>query len=342
MADVAIHVVLAVATLAMAGCDHAHEELPEYVLAGQVMGTTYSVKLVAPRADTDFESLGTTLDDRLQSIDERMSTYKPDSELSRFNKVQSEDWVAVSQELCAVIERATRISIKTDGAFDITVGPLVDLWGFGAAGDRDDLPTADEAESTLARVGYERLETDCSRPAIRKEREDLSVDLSAFAKGYAVDEAAELLVADNQDNFLVEIGGELRMRGVNAAGKRWAIAIESPVSESRSVDSVLNLTDAAVATSGDYRNYYEIDGQQYSHTIDPDTGKPVTHNGAAVTVVTGSAADADALATALLVMGPETGLAFATAEDLAAYFLLRTDDRIEHRATAAFTRLTNQ
>ena len=187
-------------------------------------------------------------------------------------------------------------------------------------------------------VGYRQLDADCSKPALRKNRDDVSVDLSAFAKGYAVDEAAEMLITAGQASFLVEVGGELRMQGTNAAGEPWAIAVERPNVGERSVESVLHLTNTALATSGDYRNFYEFDGKRFSHTIDPRTARPVTHDGASVTVVAESAANADALATALLVMGPVDGLEFAAANDIAAFFLLRTDRGFEQRATGSFAK----
>ena len=342
VADVALHTLLALATLAIAGCERGTDRLPEYEMSGQVMGTTYSVKLVAPDVNADIEALGDAVDRRLRAIDDRMSTYKPASELSRFNDAASTDWVPVSDELCDLVDRAIAIGEKTDGAFDITVGPLVDLWGFGAAGDNAAIPEAEEIAEARDRVGYTQLRADCSRPALRKTRGDLSIDLSAFAKGYAVDQAAEILITAKQADFLVEVGGELRMQGMNANRKPWAIAVEKPDPDSRSVESILHLTNTALATSGDYRNFFEIDGRRYSHTIDPRTGRPVEHEGAAVTVVTDSAADADALATALLVLGPDKGLELAASEDIAAYFLLRTDKGLEQRATGKFARLVKK
>ena len=185
-------------------------------------------------------------------------------------------------------------------------------------------------------TGFEKLHADCSRSAVKKDVEDLMIDMSAIGKGYAADRVAALLVSLGFDSFLVEVGGELSIRGMNSKGEPWAIGIEAPLPYARKPHTVVHLTDTAMATSGDYRNFFEADGKLYSHTIDTRTGRPVTHTLASVTVVDENAWRADALATALLVMGPEEGLAFAEREGLAVLMLVRTDDGIEERQTAAF------
>ena len=332
--------VLATAFL-VCGCEAPNDRLPEYELAGQTMGTTYTVKLIAPDEKIDRIALGGKLQERLTDIDGSMSTYDANSELSRFNAAGSTDWISISAELCRVISSALSLSSQTAGAFDITVGPLVNLWGFGPEGVVAAPPEDDQVATALARVGFEKIHTDCGAPAIRKDRADIYVDLSAFAKGYAVDQSAELLEANDVSNYLVEIGGELRVNGHNAAGNPWAIAVEKPLDDTREVQSVMHLTNSAVATSGDYRNFFEYDGNRYSHTIDPRSGRPVTHAAAAVTVVGDSAADADALATALLVLGPDAGLKFAASQGIAANFLVRTSAGIEQQTTAGFSALVN-
>jgi len=329
------------ATVLISACDSTDDRLPEYELAGQTMGTTYSVKLVAPDENINRIDLGEKLQARLIDINGSMSTYDTNSELSLFNAAGSTDWISVSAELCNVISSALSLSSHTDGAFDITVGPLVNLWGFGPEGVVSTPPADDQISAARLRVGFEKVHTDCGVPAMKKDQTDIYVDLSAFAKGYAVDQSAELLEANDVSNYLVEIGGELRVRGHNAAGKPWAIAVEKPLDDTREVQSVMNLTNSAVATSGDYRNFFEHDGKRYSHTIDPRSGRPVTHAAAAVTVVSDSAADADALATALLVLGPDAGLKFAASQGIAANFLVRTSSGIEQRTTARFSELLN-
>jgi thiamine biosynthesis lipoprotein len=305
------------------------------------MGTTYSIKIVAPDSAADFEQLAAQVSEELDSINSRMSTWQVDSELSLLNSDESTDWIEVSAELCGIIESALAISQFTDGAFDITVGPLVNLWGFGP-GNRIALtpPADDMVAATRPRVGYRHLRADCARPAVRKERPDLYIDLSGYAKGYAVDQLANLLNKNALTDYLVEIGGELRMRGHNATGDNWSIAVEKPDDLARTVQIVVRLSNQSMATSGDYRNFYIHDDKRFSHTIDSRTGRPVAHNGAAVTVVTQSAARADALATALLVLGPGAGFEFAERERIAAYFLLRDDAGISEKATTLFKALS--
>lgn len=312
------------------------DALPTQELSGSAMGTSYSVKLVAPGPDLDRDRLGVDIGARLEALEQSMSTYRADSELSLFNGSDSTEWIRVSAELCQVVEAALEFSRLTDGAFDVTVGPLVNLWGFGPDAGRDAPPSSDEINALREAVGYAKLESDCSVPALRKRLPELYVDLSAFAKGYAVDRIAELLEAHTIANYLVEIGGELRLRGTNGRGERWAIAIETPARGRRSVQTVVSLSDAALATSGDYRNYFEHDGRFYSHTIDPKSGRPVEHGAASVTVVAPTAGGADAYATALLVMGPDEGLAFAERHAIAAYFVIRSGSGFDERASSRF------
>ena len=321
--------------VALSGCGNDQAQLSVLELTGPTMGTSYSVKLVAPPADIDREALKAQIDGSLARIEQRMSTYQADSELSLFNRSESTDWVEVSAELCGVIEQALSVSEITS-AFDITVGPLVNLWGFGPADAPPEPPDNNVIEETLQNTGFEKLHTQCKTPAIRKDRADVYVDLSAYAKGYAVDQLAKLLSDHGLDDYLVEIGGELRMHGHNAGRNLWSVAIEKPADFESTVQTIVQLTDVAVATSGDYRNFFLFAGQRYSHTIDPNTGYPVTHNTAAVSVISESAAFADAMATALLVLGVDEGLAVAEREGIAAYFMLRTDAGMEAYATEAF------
>ncbi len=311
-------------------------EQPVHEFAGSAFGTNFSVKIVAPPAELDTGELGAEIEAALARIDRRVSTWRADSEVSRFNGYAGLHWFPVSTETCALVAEALTHSAATAGAFDITVGPLVDLWGFGPEPAGASPPAAADIEMLLAGTGYRSLHADCMRNALRKDVASVRIDLSAFAKGYAVDVVAGLLEARALADFLVEIGGEMRMRGLNGRGEDWAIAIESPLPGERAVHRILRLSDTAVATSGDYRNFFESDGRRYSHTIDPRTGYPVAHRAAAVTVLADTAARADALATALLVMGPEAGLEFADGEGLAALFLLRDDGAIIERSSPAF------
>lgn len=327
------------AALLLVACGDSR--LPEFELSGSTMGTTFNVVLVAPDDDIVGEPLKARIAETLSGVDELTSTWRADSDLAMFNANPATEWITVSAELCSAIEHALEISRLSDGAFDVTIGPLVNLWGFGPDGDVTEPPGDEELEAVMAAIGYRNLKTRCDQPAVQKRNAGVYVDLSGWAKGYAVDELAALLEAYNLTNYLVEIGGELRVRGHNAEGLKWAIAVEAPSKTQRKPHAVLRVTDTSVATSGDYRNFFDHDGRHYSHTIDARTGKPISHPLAAVTVVSESAAYADAMATALLVLGPEEGLELAESLDLAGYFLVRGTQGTEEMTTRNFDLLRN-
>lgn len=317
-------------------------QLPTYDLSGHTMGTTFNITLVAPPADANLDLLRTRIREKLEHIENIASTYRGDSELSRFNANPSTDWVTVTAEFCGMIAAAQDVSVATDGAFDITIGPLVNLWGFGPTEAQRELPTDAEVAAAQLNVGNTKLQTDCERSNLRKTVASVYADLSGWAKGYAVDEVAAILDAAQIGDYLVEIGGELRVSGHNAEQENFAIAIEKPLKNNAMGHSIVRLTDVAVATSGDYRNFYDHDGQRYSHTIDPRTGRPVNHDLTGVTVVDVSTAYADAMATALMVLGPKDGLALAERLGLASYFLVRTENGTEERSTSRFRNLRQQ
>jgi len=330
--------VLILSLFMIAACSEK-QLLPTYDLSGNTMGTTFNVTIVAPPADFDFEALQTRITDRLEHIDNIASTYRSDSELSRFNALSSTDWERVVPEFCRMIVAANEISYMTQGAFDITVGPLVNLWGFGPEKQENKFPSDDEIAAAQASVGYEMLETDCDHSLMRKASTSIYIDLSGWAKGHAVDQIAKLLDEQNLTNYLVEIGGELRVRGHNAEQRKFSVAIEKPLTNNEMSYTLVRLSNVSVATSGDYRNFFEHDGQRYSHSIDPRTGRPVSDELAGVTVVTTSTAYADAVATAFLVLGPEDGHALAEKLRIAAYFLIRTENGIEEKSTSHFEKL---
>jgi len=334
----ALQIGLLIPTLLLAACD-SKSRLPEYELSGSALGTTFNVLLVAPPDNFAGEELESSILGTLEEVDRLASTWREDSELSLFNASTQTDWITTSSEFCAAIESAIEISRISDGAFDITVGPLVNLWGFGP-GDNVRQPPGEAAlQEAMGRVGYENLQTRCAVPAVRKQHALTYVDLSGWAKGYAVDQVATLLDRSELKDYLVEIGGELRVRGLNAERLKWAVAIETPSMTKRIPRSVLRVTDTGLATSGDYRNYFEHEGIHYSHTIDARTGRPVTHTLAAVTVVNPSAAFADAMATALLVLGPAKGPQRAEELGIAAYFLIRKATNFEAVTTGSFDEL---
>lgn len=336
-----LQICLLLPALLLAACG-GDSRLPQYELSGNTMGTTFSVLLVAPSEALSKETLEARIVETLERIENLASTWREDSEISRFNANPSDGWIDVSAVFCEAIDQALEVSRQSGGAFDITVGPLVNLWGFGPDGDAREPPTEDELLAVTRLVGYNGLQTRCAQPAVQKRRGGIYVDLSGWAKGYAVDELALLLDAHDLQDYLVEIGGELRVRGHNADGRKWAVAVETPSTTKRSAHSVLRVSNTSVATSGDYRNYFDHDGRRYSHTIDARTGKPVSHDLAAVTVVNQSAAYADAMATALLVLGPEAGPTLAKKLDIAAYFLVRSKAGIEELTTPEFEILRKQ
>lgn len=329
------HLCTTCVALLISACEHG-SRLPEYELTAATMGTTFSIKVVAPSDELSMEQLRRQIRAKLDSIELLTSTYIEESELSQFNNNPSVEWITVSAALCVVVEQALELSRQTSGAFDITIGPLVNLWGFGSDGFADQPPSTAAIQEALSRVGYRRLETRCDEPALRKQRGDITVDLSGWAKGYAVDELANMLDETSLAGYLVEVGGELRAKGLNADRELWRIAIERPVVGGREIQRIVRLTDMGMATSGDYRNYFEYEGVRYSHIIDAQTGRPVSHALAAVTVINESVATADAMATALLALGPDRGLAMAEELGIAGYFLIHGPSGIEIRTTPLF------
>lgn len=320
----------------LAACDSTPQ--PE-VLSGQTMGTTFSVALYESGRDLPLRELQSNIDNILSEVDAIASTYRPDSELSRFNLSESSEWQVVSETFCRMVERSLAISVETDGAFDITVGPLVELWGFGTAVRQDEIPSDSEVDAAMTLVGYEKIEADCARPAIRKMNGQAKLDLSAWAKGHAADRIAAYLNSAGLSDYLVEVGGELQLSGNRISSNPYRIALEHAASSDDLTYEVFALTDIGVATSGDYHNYYEVDGERYSHTIDPRTGRPVDHTLSTVSVISESTADADAYATALLVMGPERGYEFAVQNRIAAYMTEYSGDGVATRETPTFSRI---
>ncbi len=261
-----------------------------------------------------------------------MSTYRPESELSQFNRSDSTDWVNVSEDTAIVVAAAQEISRKTDGAFDITVGPLVDIWGFGPRLDVNGRPSDEEIAEALSHVGYQKLEVRQEPPGLRKSDPSLHVDLSAIAKGYGVDQAAQVLIQHGINDYMVEIGGDLKAAGYNREGNPWRIAVERPIPGDRALLEVVAIEDMAIATSGDYRNFFMQDGVLYSHTLNSLTGHPVNHKIASVSVRAKSAMLADGWATALLAMG-EKGLAIAEEQEIAALMVERDGDALHEKSS---------
>jgi thiamine biosynthesis lipoprotein len=325
-----------ISALLLAACGDSDDGDRLVDISGATMGTTYAVKLYDTVGVVHAGTLQSEIDALLERINDQMSTWRPDSELSRFNQSTGSDWFSVSAETARVVEAAQSISTLTRGAFDVTVGSVVNLWGFGPDGGRAGPPSPRQIETAMKRVGYGQLSVRASPSALRKQHPDIYVDLSAIAKGFAVDELARLLDARRISSYLVEIGGELRARGDKPDGSPWKVAIERPVPGERSAQSIVELRDAAIATSGDYRNYLEKGGRRYSHTVDPRTGRPIAHGLASVSVIAVSAMRADALATAIMVMGPEDGYRLAERESLAVQLIIRSADDFRVLETRRF------
>ena len=321
------------------GCQRRRAAPPPISFSGPTMGTRYSVKLAALPDGVSREQIQTELDRRLESVNHQMSTYQPDSELSRFNRQTGTGWFAVSPNLVTVVTEALRVSRWSGGRFDVTVGPLVNLWNFGPDAHPKQLPTETAITAARQRVGYQQLEVRADPPALRKTRPDLYVDLSAIAKGFAVDQLAEYLAGLKTPGYLVEIGGEMRAGGNHADGSPWQVGIEQPTPGHRGIERIIRLKNQAIATSGDYRNFFEINGKRYSHTIDPRTGRPVTHQLTSVSVIAETCTTADALATAVMVLGPVEGYNKAVADDRPVLLIVRDGGRFVEKATPAFKRL---
>ena len=326
----------------LTGCNNNTEWLS---ISGSTMGTAYHITVKCPSGVVSQLEI----DEKLEWLNEVMSTYVSTSTLSRFNQSVSTDWFAVEPELGFVMRSALDFSELSGGAFDVTVGPLGNLWGFGAEhaakfGDQSGskIPTKLAVMKARALVGYEQISVASDGTAIRKDTrsaDGIYVDLSAIAKGYGVDYLAEHLSGKNCQNYLVDIGGEVRAKGSRPRGGNWRIGVEVPEAQSfGAINRIIEVSGMAVATSGDYRNYIEWDGKIYSHIIDPRTGYPVTHSLASVTVVHESAMMADGFATMLTVLGPVDGFLFAQKNELAALFVWRTESGFEQKNTEVFER----
>jgi len=291
------------------------------------MGTNYQIKYT-PDAKVKAPALVKIgIDSVLTEINRQMSTYLPDSEISRFNRSESLVPMAVPMEFEYVINRALSWARKTYGAFDITVFPLLYLWGFGPGGTGapDSFPDLSDVEKRLSHIGHDKLVSE--NGALQKLDPFVRIDLNAIAKGFGVDAVFDYLLSQGIFDLMVEIGGEVRVRGLNPQSKLWTIAIEKPKFSAEigeRFDWIVDLDNEAMATSGDYRNFFEIDGEIYSHEIDPRTGYPSRNNVASASVTAPNCTDADALATALMVMDVDEGMKLVESlPEVEAFLLVR-------------------
>jgi FAD:protein FMN transferase len=318
----------------LVSCSPVHTDTEQFQLNGNTMGTYYVVKFYSSSA-IDTATLQKDIDTELELINDLMSTYRPQSELMRFNRHSDSSAFPLSAQTRTVVAEALRIAEQTQGVLDVTVGPLVELWGFGAQGRIAHAPEQAVIEQTRAVIGFEKLTL--TAEGLRKTQPQLAVDLSPIAKGYGVDQIASILQQHGIENYLVEIGGEMRLKGSKPTQQPWKIAIEKPVSSERSVQRILQPGDMGVATSGDYRNYFEEDGVRYSHLLDPRSGKPISNRTVSVTVIHPSCMTADGYATALNVMSEQDALAFANQHNLAVLLVVKTDDGFSELTSNAFS-----
>ncbi|MEP1469815.1 MAG: FAD:protein FMN transferase [Halieaceae bacterium] len=301
-------------------------------LSGYGLGTSWHVTLLPGQNEVDEATVQALVEGQLGRVNRSMSTYLPASEINRFNASTLGVWQQPSADFLKVLDAAIDIGGKTAGGYDITIGPLVDLWGFGPGEPRIGMPSRQAVSEAKAQVGLDSLER---RDEEARRLKPIELDFSSIAKGYAVDLIAEALLANDVNDFLVEVGGEMRVAGASPRGDAWRVAIEQPIVERREVATAINLVDQSVATSGDYRNYFDLNGTRYSHTIDPRTGYPVRHDLVSVTVVHDSAMLADAWATALTVLGAEGAAQLAEELQLAVYFIRSEgEDFIASHSTA--------
>ncbi len=299
------------------------DEPQPVLLQGKTMGTTFNVKFFPTQELLASHNLYEMVNDELIRVNSLMSTYIENSELSQLNKAPANQPMVLSADNLFVLSESKRLFENSNGAFDVTVGPLVNLWGFGPDGKVVKQPTSEAIQEVRQWVGMDLLTIEGNR--VTKQHGNLYTDFSSIAKGYGVDQIANLLEGLGITDYLVEIGGEMRLAGQKPNGKKWAVAIEKPIVDRREVQLLIEPVNLALATSGDYRNYFEEDGIRYSHTIDPKTGSPISHKLVSVTVLHKSAMTADALATMLNVMGPTSAMEYSEKNNLAAYLIIKTD-----------------
>jgi thiamine biosynthesis lipoprotein len=320
--------------------DTSEQQPVKVILRGKTMGTTFAVTIEGLTDTLRLSEIESAIKQRLLDINQIMSTYIAESEISQFNRSQTTAWCNVSQELLGIVQLAQSISEQSQGAFDITVGPAVNLWKFGPQTEENTtepngIPTADDVAQVLKHIGYQQLHLRENPPGLKKDDPQLQIDLSAIAKGYAVDQVTELLEALQLDmQYMVEIGGEIRTVSYakNRDNRRtWRLGIQDPSGEALTAKRIVAVKSQASATSGDYVNYYEIEGVRYSHTIDPSTAMPVQHPLASTVVITDTCAAADAWATALLVLGPKRAYDIANKHDqpFAVLLITRINDQLE-------------
>ena len=300
-------------------------------LDGKTMGSYYAI-VIDGAAESNAAEIQLEIEAVLADVNRQMSTWNSESEISKFNHSEGTDWFPVSRGFFDVVQESIRLHRLTNGAFDPTVAPLVDLWGFGAHKPRS-FPTQEAIDEAREKTGMQFIEARSEPPSIRRTREGITITLSAIAPGHASDRVAELLSSLGFPSHSVDIGGEIRTGRAKSNGGKWRLGIESPFGD---IHRVVECTERSIATSGDYRNYFEYKGVRYSHAIDPTTGRPVLNPPASVSILCDSAMTADGLATSLMVMGTEKGMQFSEKHGLSVLFLDVDGTTIVEHGTGEF------
>lgn len=311
-------------------------------LAGKTMGTTYNIRYLSQHK-SDTQALQSEIDALLAKVNQQMSTYQSDSEITKVNKAKANQAITISPWFAEVLQYSLKLAQETDSAFDPTIGPLVNAWGFGPKKDRSP-PSQEQLSALKPVVGFDKvsLKKAGTNPdwAVTKAHNATYIDLSASAKGFAVDQVSDFLKRKGYTNHLVEIGGEIKVSGKKGGNQGWTLAIEKPQREGRGIQQTFSLNDMSLATSGNYRNFYDHGKTTYSHTIDMKTFKPVTHSLLSVSVVDKSCMKADALATALMAMGPTRAWEYAQKQNLPVFMIIEDNDILAIKSTDAFKHVT--
>lgn len=322
----------------LASCDNVTKKTPNtLVIEGKTMGTFYRVSLAG--VDNSREAaLRQQIEAQLAEDDHQLSTYKEDSVLSRFNQYQGSVPQPISAGMADIIVTSLRIGQKTSGAMDITVGPLVNLWGFGPQKQPIKTPTDAQIDAARQQIGLQHLRVIQQEDGqyLQKNLPNMYVDLSTVGEGYATDHLARLIEGNGISNYLVSVGGAVVSRGYNAKGNPWQVAIQKPTDKESAVQAIVDLQGMGISTSGSYRNYYELDGKRLSHIIDPATGHPITHKLVSATVIASTALEADGWDTGLMVLGTKKAMALAEKEHLAVYLITKKGDSFEVHMTPQF------
>lgn len=302
-------------------------------LGGPTMGSSYSIQYVRKPGGPAPEQVRQAVESILHDIDQQYSTYRSDSTVSQFNQLPANHCLALPADMLALVAFGQHLAEQSAGAFDLTVEPLLDLWGFGPQARHEQVPDPHALAQARQRVGYQHLRLE---PGLLCKDAAVELDFNSIAAGHAVDLIAARLVAMGIDNFLAEATGELKALGRKPDGSQWRVALELPGGDRQIARQVISVDGLAVSTSGDYRNYFEDNGRRYSHTFDARSGRPVAHALAAVTVLDASALQADGYSTLLLILGPERGWAFAVANGIAAVLVTRVEGGFVSQATPGF------